>query len=315
MAVFADILLDYFNSGRGTPTTPYGFRDPTSSGFLDGPNLFDQEAINSVLGDDPGPGLDALSLPTDSFVTVGFTSGFAIDAPGNDIFIRESGAAGDRANVFVSTLTNPTASDFVFLGVAQDDVTTSFDLAAIGFTQPVRAIKVVGLDNNGTSPGFDVVNVQALQVLTSKGDRIFNGTDDADILVGGNGNDILTGNNGNDSLVGKLGKDTLIGGDGDDKLSGGKGDDMLIGSSGSDRISCGQGKDMVMLERGLLDRDVIRDFVDRQDKLALTKGTQFSKLRFEQKGNNTIVSFRKDQLAVLIGVEVNIITSADFKFV
>jgi Ca2+-binding RTX toxin-like protein len=236
-------------------------------------------------------------------------------APGNDIFIRESGAAGDRANVFVSTLANPTASDFVFLGVAQDDVTTSFDLATIGFTQPVRAIKVVGLDNNGTSPGFDVVNVQALQVLTTKGDRIFNGTDDADILVGGNGNDILTGNSGNDSLVGKLGKDTLIGGDGDDKLSGGKGDDMLIGSSGSDRISCGQGKDMVMLERGLLDRDVIRDFVDRQDKLALTKGTQFSKLRFEQKGNNTIVSFRKDQLAVLIGVEVNIITSADIKFV
>jgi Ca2+-binding RTX toxin-like protein len=315
MAVFADILLDYFNSGRGTPTTPYGFRDPTSSGFLDGPNLFGQEAINAALGDDPGPGLDALSLPTGSFVTVGFTNGFAIDAPGDDIFIRESGAAGDRANVFVSTVANPTAADFVFLGVAQDDVTTSFDLATIGFKQPVRAIKVVGLDNNGTSPGFDVVNVQALQVLTAKGDRIFNGTDDDDILEGGDGNDILTGNGGNDFLVGKLGKDTLFGGEGDDKLAGGKGNDLLVGGSGSDRITCGQGRDMVMLERDPLARDVIRDFGDRQDKLALAKGTQFSKLRFEQKGSNTLVSFRKDQLAVLVGVEVNIITIADFKFV
>lgn len=314
MAIFADILLDYFNSGKGTPTTPYGFRDLTSFGF-GGPNLFGQDAINAVLGDDPEPGLDALSLPTDSYVTVGFTSGSAINAPGDDIFIRESGAAGDRANVFVSTVANPTASDFVFLGVAQDDITTSFDLSTISFNLPVRAIKIVGLDNNGTSPGFDVVNVQALQVLTATGDRIFNGTDADDILEGGDGNDILTGNGGNDSLVGKLGKDKLLGGEGDDKLAGGKGNDLLVGGGGSDRITCAQGRDIVMLERDQFARDVIRDFADRQDKLALAKGTPFSKLRFEQKGSNTIVSFRKEQLAVLLGVEANVITIADFKFV
>jgi Ca2+-binding RTX toxin-like protein len=315
MPFFADILLDYFNSEKGNPKTPYGFRDSTSSGFVGGPNIFGQEAINSVLGDEIAPGLDALSLPTGSFVTVGFTKGFAVDAPGNDIFIRESGAAGDRANIFISSVANPSLNDFVFLGVAQDNVTTSFDLATIGFNQPVRAVKIVGLDNRGTSPGFDVVNVQALQVLTAKGDRIFNGSDQSDILVGGKGNDVLTGNGGDDSLVGESGKDTLVGGEGNDKLSGGKGNDLMIGGVGSDRILCGKGRDRVMLERGLSDRDLIRDFVDRQDQLALAKGTNLKRLRFEQKGSNTVVSFRKDQLAVLVGVEVNLITSADFTLI
>ena len=77
---------------------------------------------------------------------------------GNDIFIQEVGASGERANVFVST----DGITFTFLGLAQDDVTTAFDLASIGFATPVSFVKIVGLDSLGGSPGFDVANVQGL---------------------------------------------------------------------------------------------------------------------------------------------------------
>jgi Ca2+-binding RTX toxin-like protein len=313
MAFFADVVLDYFNSGAGPFRVSYGRVDPNGNGIDDfGEPPLGPISINAVLGDDPGPGLDFVSLPTGSYVTVGFRQAFAIDSVGNDIFIRETGGAGDRAEVYISALANPTAKDFVLLGIATDSITTGFDLAAIGFKSSVQAIKIVGLDNRGSAPGFDVVNVQALQVITAGGDRIFNGSEGDDTLIGGKGNDSLIGNDGNDSLTGQGGKDTLLGGNGNDKLLGGKGDDLLDGDQGKDRILSGKGRDTIVLERGI-DRDIIRDFADGQDKLAIPRGLSFSKINVEQRGNNAIVSFRKDELAVLIGTDVDQITRSDFK--
>src|SRR5262245_34701271 len=120
---YADIVLDYFDSGAGPILGPYGGTYP------DGPGYPIPVSLNVVLGSDPGPTgfTDFLSLPTGSFVTVGFTDETVVDGPGNDIFIREVGPNGERANVFVSA----DLSNFVLLGVAADDVTTSFDLATI----------------------------------------------------------------------------------------------------------------------------------------------------------------------------------------
>jgi RHS repeat-associated protein len=146
---FADVVLGYFDSGAGPIPGPYG---ETKTGIAPEP-----VNLNVVLGGDTG-GIDFLSLPTGSFVTVGFTDETIIDAPGNDIFIRETGAAGERADVYISS----NLVDFTLLGRAQDNITTALDLASIGFTEPVRAVKIVGLDNAGSSPGFDVVNVQVL---------------------------------------------------------------------------------------------------------------------------------------------------------
>lgn len=151
---FADSVLDYSDSGTGPIAGPYGGTFPSGPGFPI------SVSTDVVLGDDPGPtGFpDFLSLPTGSYVTVGFIDETVIDGVGNDLFIQEVGANGERANVFVSSdLVN-----FVLLGVAADDVTTAFDLAAIGFSTPVQAVKIVGLDNFGPSPGFDVMNVQVL---------------------------------------------------------------------------------------------------------------------------------------------------------
>ena len=114
-----------------------------------------------VLGDDPGyPGAyaDFLSLPTGSYVTVGFTDETIIDGPGNDIFISEVGPNGESADVYISS----DLISFVFLGTAYDDITTSFDIASIGFTGTVQALTIVGNDAFGGSPGFDVINIEVL---------------------------------------------------------------------------------------------------------------------------------------------------------
>ncbi len=144
---FADIIIDYFNSGAGTFNEPYGADNDGN-----GPVLV---SVDIILGSDT---LGALSLPTGSYVTVGFTDEIIIDKPGNDIFIPEIGFAGEQAEVYVSS----NLEDFVLLGIGDGGTTSIFDLASINFTQPVRAIKIVGLDNNGLSPGFDVINVQGL---------------------------------------------------------------------------------------------------------------------------------------------------------
>jgi hypothetical protein len=146
---YADVVLDYFNSGVGDLPGPYGGTFPGS---------FPVSVSTDVVLGGPKSPEDFLSLPTGSFVTVGFLDESVIDGAGNDIFIGEVGASGERADIFVSfDLVN-----FTFLGTALDSGITAFDLASISFALPVRAVKIVGLDNFGGSQGFDVGFVQVL---------------------------------------------------------------------------------------------------------------------------------------------------------
>lgn len=149
---YADVVLGYFDSGAGPFAGPYG-----GLGGIGG--AFPVAVPTSVvLGSDTAGSETFLSLPTGSSITVGFTDETVIDGVGNDIFIQEIGASGERAEVYVSS-DNVT---FVFLGIANDSITTAFDLASIGFAAPVTAVRIIGLDSLGGSPGFDVVNVQVL---------------------------------------------------------------------------------------------------------------------------------------------------------
>lgn len=91
---------------------------------------------------------------------------------------------------------------------------------------------VLRIDRDGAATGFaaqDFLTLRgtALASLTRADfgglppdggelDRILNGDDAADRLVGGSGNDILNGGGGDDSLSGRLGADTLSGGAGFD---------------------------------------------------------------------------------------------------
>ncbi|MGZ8770279.1 MAG: hypothetical protein ACXWXJ_04690, partial [Aeromicrobium sp.] len=149
---FADVVVDYYDSGAGPMAGPYGGLSGIAGAF---PVAV---PVSVVIGSDV-VGLETfLSLPTGSYVTVGFTDETVVDGIGDDIFIQEIGAAGETAQVFVT-------SDFIsffLLGIANDSTTTAFDLASIGWAGAVTGVRIVGLDNFGGSPGFDVVSVQVL---------------------------------------------------------------------------------------------------------------------------------------------------------
>lgn len=156
---FADVVLEFFDSGTGPIPGPYG----RNVGGGSGPESVDPAV---VLGPPPvnpldNPSLNWLSLPMGSSVTLGFTDETVVDGPGNDIFIRSlhpSMSAGESADIYVSA----DLVEFVYLGRAPQGGNVGLDLASIGFTQPVRAARVVGVDNRGSFPGFDLVSVEVL---------------------------------------------------------------------------------------------------------------------------------------------------------
>ncbi len=63
-----------------------------------------------------------------------------------------------------------------------------------------------------------------------------NGTDEADLIVSGNGNDSINGLGGDDTILSNGGIDEIFGGLGNDSLEGGKGDDYVRGEEGDDAI-------------------------------------------------------------------------------
>ncbi|MEM0988440.1 MAG: hypothetical protein AAGK00_06125 [Pseudomonadota bacterium] len=101
-----------------------------------------------------------VSLPRGAVLILGFSDGVIFDGPGDDIFVAESGAASELADVYVSSDGGIT---FTLLGRAYGDRVTRMDLGTIGFTGEVNAVKVVGLDSRGDSPGFDLSYVQGLE--------------------------------------------------------------------------------------------------------------------------------------------------------
>ncbi len=100
-----------------------------------------------------------VSLPTGSYITMEFTNNKIIDHPNqNDIFVTENGCNNELAEIYISS----DGKKFTRLGIVDDCNLNSLDLATIGYKDPVRFVKVVGLDLKGGSPGFDLINVKGL---------------------------------------------------------------------------------------------------------------------------------------------------------
>jgi len=119
--------------------------------------------------------------------------------------------------------------------------------------------------------GMDYVNGNAGNDAIFGGagsDRLYGGAED-DSIDGGSGADHLNGNKGNDTLEGGDGNDELLGGQGDDRLSGGNGFDTLTGNAGSDTFFIAAYGHFATSGPDAYRVDVITDFQDGQDKLAL----------------------------------------------
>lgn len=132
-----------------------------NSNFTD---FYGGEGFNFPISIDPnlivGPNTSFfVSLPTGSFVVLEFIDNVIIDYPDqNDIFVTENGCNYERAEIHISS----DGKKFTLLGTVNDCEINSLDLATIGYKDPVRFVKVIGLDFGGNSPGFDLVNVKGL---------------------------------------------------------------------------------------------------------------------------------------------------------
>lgn len=116
---------------------------------------------------------------------------------------------------------------------------------AIIFVQPGTA-QTFGTSGNDTISGSN----QADYILGLEGNDSIVGNDGNDTLAGNMGDDSIDGQAGNDILLGGQGVDTLVGGLGDDQIFGNKGTDYLFGSIGNDTIRGGQGNDELNGQEG-----------------------------------------------------------------
>jgi Ca2+-binding RTX toxin-like protein len=81
-------------------------------------------------------------------------------------------------------------------------------------------------------------------ILGTQGNDLIKGGNGGVTLNGGDGNDHLIGGSGNDALHGGAGNDTLDGGVGNDVLDGGAGNDVLDGWTGANVMYGGAGNDI-----------------------------------------------------------------------
>ncbi len=111
----------------------------------------------------PPSDLSGVTIPADHWVELKFR-GKIIDGPGDDIFLIELDAVDEQALVFI---TDGSGREYL-LGYAlvpdigfYEQTEISFEIAGISLPFVPSAIRIVGLDFRGGSPGFDLANVRA----------------------------------------------------------------------------------------------------------------------------------------------------------
>ena len=181
-----------------------------------------------------------------------------------------------------------------------------------------------GIDSVSASAGYILAdNVENLfltgSVTLRSGGFFGRKTTTIDLNSDGTGNasdNLLRGNRGHNQLDGLGGNDTLQGGAGADVLQGGTGSDRLVGGAGADVFAFAAGDGGA----GLAAADMLYDFEDGIDRIALAGGLNFDNLSITQ-GNgtdtaagNTIVHTNSGEyLAVLLNTSASAITALDFQ--
>ena len=153
---FADVVLDFQDNGEDVKGVlgSGGFRDLSFTRAGDG--SITGEVADAVLGDDD---TSYLSLREGQSITLGFVNENIINGPMADVFVSELGSASESADIFGSV----DGINFTLLGTANNaGGISSFDLDGLGFNAPLTAIRILSLNTRGSSPGFDLEFVEAL---------------------------------------------------------------------------------------------------------------------------------------------------------
>ncbi|MCM2306594.1 MAG: M10 family metallopeptidase C-terminal domain-containing protein [Sulfuritalea sp.] len=180
--------------------------------------------------------------------------------------------------------------------------------------------------------GIDSVSARAGHVLADNVENLFlTGSDTLrsrgffgrktvsfDLSIDGTGNasdNLLRGNRGHNELEGLGGNDTLLGGAGADVLHGGTGADRLVGGAGPDVFVFAAGDGGA----GLAAADMLYDFENGIDRIALAGGLSFSDLTISQgngsgtaAGNTVIGTNSGEYLVVLLNTSASAIAELDF---
>ncbi len=117
-----------------------------------------------------------VTLPPDHWVELQFR-GPIIDGPGNDILLIELGPVSEQALIFITDgagrerLIGIATSGSAGSGV--DPTEIGFDISDIVLPFEPCAVRILGIDNGGGAPGFDIANVRA-RICTDCGDAACN---------------------------------------------------------------------------------------------------------------------------------------------
>ncbi len=222
--------------------------------FVDGLLAANPDAKAVVLGD-----LNEFEFEEPLRVLEGDLQAEAYQVPGTDP-AQATVAIGEADQVVLTNLTETLPEDerysYLFEGNSQ-----SLDHILVTGTLAEQAVfDAVHVNSEFAGSPSDHDPILARLTLGSPG-RVIEGTNKADVLLGGAGADTIKGGNGKDLLEGAGGADLLEGGNGADTLIGGAAADTLLGGNGPDVFVFAPGSS----------RDAILDF-GRSDSLSLRDG-------------------------------------------
>lgn len=136
--------------------------------------------------------------------------------------------------------------DLLSGGVGADTIDGGAGVDTVTFENASTAIRA-DLENQiagaGEASGDVFSNIQ--NIIGSNQDDRFFATDEANLIVTGDGDDSVIAQDGDDTLDGGAGADTLFGFDGNDVLIGGEGSDSLSGGDDDDTLEGGAGADVI----------------------------------------------------------------------
>ncbi len=285
------VVANHFTS-KGGSTPLFGAVQPPVNGGED--RRIQQAAIvNSYVSDILAANSDA------NVVVLGDLNEFEFEEP-------LAVLTGDSLNNLTETISENERYSYIFQGNSQslDHILVTdnlFDRAQFDALHVNAEFAVQASDHDPLLAAFTIAVPEALKIKGGNG---------VDNITGGLGSDRLFGGNGKDTLLGLAGEDYLVGGNGKDLLNGGFGDDTLVG---------GNGKDTFVLASSY-GTDTILDF-GKGDFLGLAKGLTFDQLEITQgtdnNANNTLItnSSTNELLAIVNGVQSNVLTSADFAII
>ena len=156
-------------------------------------------------------------------------------------------------------------------------------------------------------------SVDADVINGDDGDNSINAGGGSDSVNGGSGDDTLLGGGGGDIVDGKGGRDRIDGGGGKDIVLGGGGADTLTGGRGRDELTGGRGSDRFEFKRGD-GRDTVTDYEDGRDKFIIGLGADdFSDLTINQFGSNAHITFANVRI-VVEDTDADVLGANDFLF-